>query len=148
MKIVECQTVFEAQKRRGDEDGIPTGHPELLTCTFCNQTYKPGDMICHGTYKPAHWDQDIFVCPHCLERQDPDRTLEQSVKSAEWRAEFLRSLIGRVQLPKFVELEARNEEKNPEVIRLAEKHLVPVRTAAAIYMEGMKKQALDEQIPF
>lgn len=140
MKIVESYKIFD------DELGRPTEVSKPLTCSICSASFQPGHMMCHGC--DSERMKNLFVCPDCLRSQNLDQQLSGFAQLAEGRAAYLRSLIGRLKLPDFEELVVRDAEAAPEVVQLADKYLVPVRTAAAIYMEGRKQRTMNDEIPF
>jgi len=128
---------------------IVTAHkPNVwLRCSFCDERYQTTRMMCAG------WDEKgriaLYACPNCLKRDALPTHLRTFADCAQKRAAYLRSLVERLKVPSYAALEVREAEGEEQVLKLADKYLVPVQTAAAIYMEGTKRRrTIDDEIPF
>lgn len=76
---------------------------------------RVGCDVCGGTtekfeaFAEAVDGHVIRACRRCIECGDPDEHLHTQIARHEARIAFLRSLIGRLQLPSFAEWQAKDE---------------------------------------
>jgi hypothetical protein len=105
------------------------------TCTVCGDRIEKRHVLDNvlaqavdvEAWEPRKGPQRITVCGFCLQEDRLDAALEQHaarvIKAAEQqlaeavkRAEYLRSLVGRLRVPTYAEYRARVDAIDPQII--------------------------------
>jgi hypothetical protein len=110
-------------------------------CHICGGMTEKDYVSCEVTEGEY---EGVRICPRCIESRDLDKQLKKTAKELEKEAEFTRSMIGRLSVPKIDEFNQLNWEIDK---RIAEQYKRVEEKMKKKKNEKDMKQEIDDEPP-